>query len=174
VPANTGAVFVYTKGTGGWPATPTVTLADPAPSSLDFFGLAVAIAGGTIAVGAPVRADGGPDASAAYIYTEGTAGWPTSPTVKLRDPGPGPYDGFGNAVTASGGVTVLGAFNAGPRHGGLSQGRAYVYGRTTAGWPNTPTVTLHPGAAVYFGYSVAAQGTTALISTGDVVYIYRV
>jgi FG-GAP repeat len=280
VNANHGVVFVYTKGAAGWPTAPTVTLADPAPSNLDFFGLAVAIAGGTIVVGAPDRAGDGPDPSAAYIYTEGAAGWPTaptvtlpvpataqddlfgsstavsgntvvigapgsvgktylytkgtagwpttpsvkfasprapkgtgfgtsvavagktlaigahlhgtagegpvylytetaagwptSPTVKLRDPKPGPYDGFGDAVTVSGGTTVLGAFNAAPRSGVLSPGRAYVYGRTTAGWPTTPTVTLHPGAAVYFGYSVAAQGTTALISAGDVVYVYRI
>jgi hypothetical protein len=170
-----GAAYIYTRGTAGWPTTPSVSLTNPRAPHGTAFGASVAVAGKTILIGA--HRYGTPGEGPVYIYTEGTAGWPTSPTVKLQDPKPGPYDGFGDAVAVSGGVTVLGAFNATISHSGLAPGRAWFYGRTTAGWPNTPTVTLHPDG-VGFGNAVGLQGTTAIIGAlnggvGGVVRIYR-
>src|SRR5262249_6978733 len=42
-----GAAYVYVKGVSGWPATPTVTLANPGGAT-DNFGRAVTISGNTI------------------------------------------------------------------------------------------------------------------------------
>jgi FG-GAP repeat len=41
--SNEGAVYIYEKGTSGWPSTPTVTLTDPTPAQGDFFGYSVAV-----------------------------------------------------------------------------------------------------------------------------------
>ena len=171
-----GAAYIYTRGTAGWPTNPSVSLANPRAPHGTGFGTSVAVAGRTILVGA--HRYGTPGEGPVYIYTEGTAGWPTSPIVKLQDPLPGSHDGFGDAVAVSGGITVLGAFNATTSHSGLAPGRAWIYGRATAGWPKSPTVTLDP-SGVGFGNAVGVQGTTAIIGAlnggvGGVVRIYRV
>jgi hypothetical protein len=171
-----GAAYIYTKGTASWPTTPSVSLTNPRAPHGTGFGTSVAVAGKTMLVGA--HRYGTPGEGPVYIYTEGTSGWPTSPTAKLQDPLPGPYDGFGDAVAVSGGIIVLGAFNATTSHSGLAPGRSWIYGKTTAGWPKSPTVTLDP-RGVGFGYAVGVQGTTAIIGAlnggvGGVVRIYRV
>jgi hypothetical protein len=173
---GSGAAYIYTRGTAGWPMTPSVSLTNPRAPHGTGFGTSVAVAGRTVLIGA--HRYGTPGEGPVYIYTEGAAGWPASPTVKLQDPQPGPYDGFGDAVAVSGGITVLGAFNATTSHSGLAPGRAWIYERNTAGWPDTPAVTLHP-SGVGFGNAVGVQGTTAIIGAlnggvGGVVRIYRV
>ena len=159
-PGDNGAVYVYTKGAGGWPTTPTVTLPNPDVSggskNTDFFGNSVAISDGTIVVGAP----GEHSPSAAYIYTEGSAGWPTAPTVTLPVPGAVSDDLFGSSTAVSGSTVVIGA------PGANNRGSAYIYTRGTAGWPATPSVSLTNPRAPHgtgFGTSVAVAGRTILI-----------
>ena len=68
------------KGASGWPKKPTITLADPAATANDSFGYSVAVSGETVVVGAIGTKS---NAGAAYIYVEGTSGWPTTPTTTL-------------------------------------------------------------------------------------------
>jgi hypothetical protein len=65
--SDEGAAYLYGEGEEGWPATPSITLHDPAKTPGDTFGLSVAISAQTAAVGAPaVQGSGSP--GAAYLY----------------------------------------------------------------------------------------------------------
>ena len=61
ISAGAGAAYIYEKSRSEWPATPTVTLSNPA-STPSGFGESVSLSGGTLVVGA----DG--STGAAYIY----------------------------------------------------------------------------------------------------------
>jgi hypothetical protein len=151
--SGAGAAYVYVRGPGGWPTTPTVTLQDPAAKSGDNFGFSISLSGRTAIIGAP----GG---EAAYIYHETQAGWPATPTVELDALSGGL---FGSAVSISRKTAIVGAYAAGTGR----SGEAYVYVKDSSGWPTTPTVTLQDPQATandVFGNYVAVSGDTALIS----------
>jgi hypothetical protein len=157
-----GTVYVYTKGTSGWPTTPTVTLHDPGEESGALFGQSVAISGSTIVVGAPgaVGTNG-----AAYVYTDGTSGWPTKPTATLTASGSG---SLGLSVAISGSTIVAGAPNTDPPPGVKynDSGTAYIYTEGTSGWSSAPTTTLLDAAGQNgdeFGYSVGVSGSTIVV-----------
>ena len=166
--SNVGVAYIYTEGALGWPSTPTDELVDPPENPNDYFGESVALSGTTALVGA---LEANSNAGAAYIFTEGTSGWPMSAAIK--DPG-GSADEFGNAVAISGTSAVIGAHFA-----GSDVGMAYIFTKGHAGWPTAPTATLAnpaPLSSVHFGWSVAMSGNTALIGVDSVtisaVYVY--
>jgi FG-GAP repeat protein len=174
-----GAAYFYVRGSSGWPTIPTTTLADPAATSGDFFGLSVAASGNTAVVGADGTADGTNSfAGAAYIYVKGSSGWPTTPTATLADPAATSDDSFGASVAVSGNTAVIGA----PNTAG-DAGAAYIYVTGSSGWPTTPTATLADPAATshdVFGGSVAAvSGHTAAVGAygtntyAGAAYLYR-
>ncbi|HEY6279684.1 MAG TPA: hypothetical protein VIX86_25530 [Streptosporangiaceae bacterium] len=103
-----GAVYVYVKGTGGWSASPTTTLADPGSGPSDQFGTSVGIDGGTALVGAVgVNSSNG----AVYTYLRGSSGWPANPTATVADPAASPgTDYFGQSVAVDDNIGVGGAW----------------------------------------------------------------
>ncbi len=168
-----GAAYVYEKSTTGWPTTPTVTLHDPAAATNDSFGYSVAASGSAVVIGAPGYAN---SAGAAYVYVKGPAGWPTTPTVTLQDPGRTAFDSLGSSVAVSATAVVVGAPGT-----SNSAGAIYVYEKSTTGWPTTPTVTLHDPAAAAndsFGYSVASSSSAIVIgapgyaNSAGAAYVY--
>jgi hypothetical protein len=169
--AEPGAACVYAKGAAGWPAAPTVSLPGPAPVNGDGFGYSVAVSGRTAIIGA---ANVSNDAGHAYIYAEGTAGWPAARAITLDDPASATGDLFGSSVAVSGGRVVVGA------PGSSAAGNAYAYAVSQAGWPSTPTAVLrHPAGTATFGYVTAADGSTAIVgepnvAAGPGAVIYRV
>jgi hypothetical protein len=154
-----GVVYVYTKGADGWPATPTATLPDPQFTRDDGFGASVSLSGGTIVAGEPGSTDGNPT-GATYVYSEGTAGWPTTPTVTLPPPAAAQDHGFGSAVAVSGGTLAVGTPGAVD-----GSGLVYLYRHGTTGWPTAPSVTLaNPQAPMRNGL-----GTAVALSGGTLV-----
>jgi FG-GAP repeat len=151
--SQAGAAYLYTRGTTDWPNTPIATLQDPTGAVNSAFGWSTAISGSTVLVGAPSE-DGQPGTS--YIYTEGTAGWPATPSASLPDPAATAGDEFGYSAAVSGGNVVIGGYGK----------VAYIYTEGTGGWPTTPTVTLNDPVSNthdWFGESVAAAGSKILI-----------
>jgi hypothetical protein len=157
--AQAGVAYVYLKGAVGWPAMPTATLQDPASNAGDEFGDSVAVSRTTAVIGAPGT---NRSAGAGYIYVKGGAGWPTIPTATLQDPAATARDSFGSSIAVWDDTVIVGA----PLTNG-SAGAAYIFVLGAAGWPTTPTVTLHdPAANTYdarFGCSVAVSGNTAVV-----------
>ena len=154
--SSQGAAYIYVKGSSGWPTTPTTTLTDPAATDDDEFGSSVAVSGNTVIVGA----DGANDAAgAAYIYVEGSSGWPTTPTTTLTDPAATFEDNFGASVAVSGGNAVVGAYGT-----NTFAGAAYIYVEGSSGWPTAPTATLaDPVGGGDFGDAVAVSGGNAVV-----------
>lgn len=162
---GTGDTYLYSQTGGRWPTIPTAVFTDPTPTDVNDYGISVALAGRTLAVGAdgtqrPVASPG-----SAFLYIAGKHGWPTDPTVTLDDPLATDYDGFGSAVALSGHTLVVGARGApNPDY----PGAAYQYEKTPTGWPTTPTVVLGRANAEedpqhYFGYAVATNGSMSVV-----------
>lgn len=88
----------------------------------DCFGIAVAVSGSTMVVGAPWHAG---QTGAAYVFTEVARGW--QPVAELVGSYTAPDDQFGYSVGISGSTIVVGA----GRHGGT--GAAYVFQKSALG-----------------------------------------
>jgi hypothetical protein len=158
-PAGAAYVFDLTSIT---PATPIITLNNPTPASLDFFGIAVAVAGKYAVVGADQDDTGATDAGSAYVY-DLTAATPNVPIATLNNPSPANADNFGNSVSVSGNTVVIGAYQ--DDTGAIDAGSAYIYNLTSA-TPNNPVATLNNptlGNGEFFGNAVAASGKYVVI-----------
>jgi hypothetical protein len=95
-------VYVYTKGTSGWPSVPTVTIPDPGSIPEDNFGAAVSVSGNVIAVG-----DAGTEV--VYLYGQLDHAWLPAPEATIPDPGPNPVDDtFGHDVSVYGATLIVG------------------------------------------------------------------
>jgi hypothetical protein len=116
---SAGVAYIFSKGTSGWPTTPTATLPDPLALPVNRFGSSVAVSGTTVVVGASGQKG---KEGAVYIYMKGAFGWPTTPTTILRDPNATEDDYFGSSVSVAGNTAIVGA-------GGTSSGdgAAYIY-----------------------------------------------
>ena len=158
---NAGVAYVFDLASGT-PTVPVVTLNNPAPASLDFFGHAVAISGTRVVVGAYRDDAGANDAGSVYVYDIGTA-TPTVPVATLSNPTPAAFDIFGNSVAISGTRVVVGA----PQDdtGASDAGSAYLYD-LASGTPTVPVLTISnptPASSEAFGRAVAISGTRVVI-----------
>lgn len=114
--SDTGATYLYVKGSSGWPTDPTTALPDPEATANDYFGYSVAVSGKTAIASANWGADG-----PVFIYAKGASGWPTKPTAGMTDPSKA-AEYFGYSVAVSGKTGVVGAW--GTRR---VAGAAYIY-----------------------------------------------
>ncbi|MEY2407920.1 MAG: hypothetical protein QOF48_590 [Verrucomicrobiota bacterium] len=157
---NSGSAYAYDLA-GATPATPVLTLTNPAPMALDQFGKAVGISMTRIVVGAPRDGAAGFQSGSAYIYDLAGA-TPAVPVITLVDPTPNAGAQFGGAVGLDGARVVVGALNH--RAGTLATGSAYIY-ELSGGMPTVPVEVLTnptPAEGDQFGFSVAISGTRVL------------
>jgi len=157
---QSGSAYVFARTGSAWAMEAKLIAPDLAAG--DAFGLAVALDGDTVAVGAPWDNLGGRfDAGSAYAFvrTEGT--WNLQDRLVAPDAGKG--DHFGRAVAVSADTMVVGAPGAdGP--GGPEAGEAYVFSRSGTEWRWETTLTAtDPAAGDGFGNSVAMDGDTAVV-----------
>jgi hypothetical protein len=163
--SDNGIVYVY-ELTSSNPGAPIVTLNNPTPSTMDYFGRAVAISGSYIVAGAHLDDTGAGNAGSAYVY-DLTSSTPTTPVVTLNNPSPAGGDSFGNAVAISGTKVVVGV----PQDdtGATDAGCAYVFDLSGDN-PATPIVVLNnpdpvssPFGGDKFGYSIAISGSRVVV-----------
>ena len=95
-----GEAYVFATQRARWHQAVSAAPADSSP--LDSFGLAVAISGATIVVGAPGH---GNSAGRAYVFTKTLAGWDE---VELDNSDNAPGDNFGQSVAISGTTIAVG------------------------------------------------------------------
>ncbi len=176
--SNTGCAYLYDLASET-PALPVQTLTNPTLQVLDKFGIAVAISGTRVVVGAPWEDTGAGAAGSAYVY-DLSNGTPAMLVATLHNPSPQSGDCFGQAVAVSGTHVVVGAWL--DETGASNAGSAYVY-ELSDGSP-TLVATLNnpsPAADDLFGLPVAISGwhvvvgairdDTGASNTGS-VYIY--
>jgi uncharacterized protein (DUF2345 family) len=164
-----GAGYVFVKPAAGWSGTQTQTArltASPSTAGAAL-GSSIAIAGGTVAAGAPgVSSSRG----ALYVFSEPGTGWSGAVTQSavLSAAAGAQGDQLGLSVSTTSAFVVGGAPFANTAHG-----RAYVFARPAAGWTGTLTESARLSASAAFdseelGVSVAARGdTVAAGSWGD-------
>lgn len=158
---DTGTAYVFDLS-GGPPAAPAFTFANPSPAANDAFGASVAISGARVVVGAPGDDTGATNAGAAYVY-DLSGGTPTTPVNTLTNPTAAAGDGFGSLVSISGSrVAVAAPYDD---FGTLDSGVVHVYELVSA-TPAVPTDSLinpAPNAHDTFGFSLAFAGADIAI-----------
>ena len=164
-----GSAYVFTKPGTGWETTSSfeakLTASDGA--FRDYFGHSVAVDGDTVVVGA--YDDDRLGSGSAYVFTKPAAGWTTTSifAAKLTASDGATNDWFGRSVAVDGNTVVVGAM--GDNDDGPSSGSAYLFIRQSGAWSQAAKLTPSDGAFLdYFGYSVAMDGDTVVVSAmGD-------
>jgi len=156
--SNAGSAYIYARTGTSWALQ--ATLSNPAPTTADFFGYAVAISGDYAVVGAYADNAGAVDAGRAYIYARTGTSWALQAT--LSNPDPTDSDFFGYAVAISGDYAIVGAHNEDT--GAADAGTAYTYYRTGTVWALLDTL-RNPAPESYdrFATAVAVSGNYAIV-----------
>ena len=162
VDSNAGAAYVFRYDGTTWAEEQKLTASDGAAS--DEFGLAVAMEGDVIVIGAP-RADvGGLDAvGAAYVFRYDGTTWNEEQKLTAGD-GLG-FDEFAFSVGISGTRIAVGAHRD-DSTGGTNTGSAYVFDFDGTTWNETQK--LEPtGLAGFdeFGHSIAIGGDVVAVGS---------
>ena len=155
VGAGAGRVRIFVRAGQVW--NTGQALRAPYPDPGDRFGIAVAMDGDLLAIGAPGDDDLEINAGAVYLFK--VQGGQFVQVAKVLAPNPTLEDAFGSAVALRNGTLVIGA----PRHDALDEnaGAAFVYSVSESGQPSFVRAILPLGASAQtnFGHSVASDGT---------------
>ena len=119
---NSGSAYVFTHTGTTWTEQAKLTASDGAEIDY-YFGISVAIAGGTIVVGASADIDVGTGIGSAYVYMQTGTTWTEQAKLTATDMGIG--DWFGGSVAIAGDTIVVGA--RGDNVNGDDSGSAYIY-----------------------------------------------
>ena len=175
---NSGAVYVFERGAGGW--TQTAYLKPTNTGGGDKFGICVDLDGDTLVVGAyleqsanaGVGADGSDDSlqavGAAYVFVRNGSTW--AQQAYLKPANPSAKDRFGISVAVDGDTVLVGASHESsdgtdPFDDSMdSAGAAYVFVRNGSTWSQEAMLKAHePGADDRFGIAVDVNGDTAIV-----------
>ena len=150
---NAGAAYVFVRDGETWTQQTKLTAGDADED--DRFGVAVAISGVHILVGATGDDDLKDDAGAAYVFVRDGETW--SEQVKLNASDAVNGDAFGNAVALDGTTGVIGA--VGDNFPDGNSGSAYVFERDGAVWTEQTKIFASDGVPDnLFGNAVAIRG----------------
>ena len=175
---QTGAAYIFTRAEdGAWRQSAKLTAPDAVIGTK--FGISVSISGDTALVGSSDPDD--ESLSSAYLFTRAEDGtWPLAAQLRADDGASQDY--FGESVSISGDVAVVGAY--GDRHAGFRSGSAYVFTRSEDGsWPQRAKLTAADADGIAdFGKAVSISGDTVIVGASIAsnsfdyegsVYIFR-
>lgn len=167
-----GAVYVFTRIDGVWSQQAYVKASNTEAN--DGFGESVALAGDTLAVGAPGEdSDGDPtnisavDSGAVYIFTRSGSGWSQQAYVKASNTETN--DGFGESVALTNDTLAVGApgedSDGDPtNNSAVDSGAVYVFTRTGSNWSQQAYLKAsNTGSLDLFGSSIALDGDTLAV-----------
>jgi hypothetical protein len=162
--SEAGASYIFERNQGGtnnWGQAKKLFASDAA--SGDNFGMSVAISGDVVVVGALRSDDHGPDSGSAYLFERNLGGannW--GEVSKLTASDAASEDNFGDSVSISGNVLIVGA----SANDSLT-GSAYQFERNEGGadnWGEVSKLTASDAASGHnFGRSVAISGDIVVI-----------
>ncbi|MFQ5495182.1 MAG: FG-GAP repeat protein [Phycisphaerae bacterium] len=153
---RSGSTYVFEKPPTGWAGVMTenqkLTASDATPDAI--FGHSLSIDGATAVIGAVQDNTTG----AAYVFEQSSGTWAQSAKLTPSDGAANDY--FGNSVSISGDIVVVGAVWINP-------GYACVFQKPATGWGDmTETARLvasDSDPTDRFGYDVAVSDSTALV-----------
>ena len=156
--SSSGSVYVFTRSGIAWSQQQKITASDAAPS--DQFGISVSVEGNSALIGANFGDDGASDAGSAYVFTRTGSTW--SEQAKLIPSDPEEDAWFGNAVSISGDVALVGAQYQDAK--GFDSGAAYVFTRSGSVWNQQSKLVSADGrSSDIFGSAVSISDDVALI-----------
>lgn len=174
---SAGAAFVYVRSGGTWTQMQKLTANDMATEAV--MGVSVALSGDTAVFGAVGDSIDGRHSGAAYVFTRQNGVWSQQQKLKAHDPTENAF--FGQSVSASGDIIVVGA--PGDLVGNHTSGGAYIFRRGNAGWTNEKKLLSRDSDAVDgYGWSVAVEGNTIVVGhigdqdiaiVGGAAYVYQ-
>ena len=157
---NSGAAYVFTRSAGSWAEQAKLVPEDGDPA--DFFGVSVALDGDTALIGAFWDEPSGFRSGSAYVFTRSGESW--TQQAKLVASDGATFEQFGQRVALRDDTAIIAA----PGHPvtELTPGSAYVFTRTVTLWTEDDNLTPADGVdGDGFGWSVATDGTTAVIGS---------
>ena len=157
--ADTGAVYVFTKGESDWGTPSRLTAQDAA--TRDAFGVSLAISanGGTVITGATGR---NANAGTAYIFRQNGNGWSQSAQLTPGDSAAGDFFGLSVAINGDGSAVAVSAPNS-----ATYRGAVYVFYFTETNWVQSVALSVNDGAANdRFGNSVTLSGDGVVLVVG--------
>ena len=162
--AGSGSSYVFVRNGATWTQQAELFASE---AGGEFFGFSVALSGETALIGAlfddTVR---GANAGSAYVFVRSGTTWTKQAHLHASDGAEG--DQFGGSVSLTGDTAIVGA-SLDDTAGGVDAGSAYVFVRSGTSWMEQAHLLASDGAeSDYFGYSVALDGVTGLVSAlGD-------
>ena len=182
--SNSGAAYVFVRNGSTW--TQQAYLKASNTSAGDWFGYSVALAGNTLAVGAPFEdgsatgVNGADDngtlaAGAVYVFTRSGTIWNQQAYIKASNTGAD--DQFGRSVALSGETLVVGApeedgsgIGVNPTSNNLTSnsGAVYIFTRSGTTWSQQAYLKAsNPDVSDLFGESVALDGDTLAVGAKE-------
>lgn len=171
-----GAAYVFENQGDDWIEVAKLVASDA--QFTDFFGIAVAVDGDTIVVGAKEEDQAGFNAGAAYVFERVGGIW--TQMQKLVPADLAQSDLLGSACCVAGNRIVLGV--SGSNALGTDSGAAYVYERDQGVWQERAKLVAPDGeSSDHFGQSVAvfgdriaigAHGEDDPVSNSGAVYLF--
>ena len=151
--SGAGAAYVFVRSGASWTQQAKLTASDGAAN--DYFGIAVSISGGTIAIGAVGNNN---VQGAVYIFVQTGTSWAQQAELTLANAAN--EDQLGGAISVDGDTVVAGAVGR-----NTFQGAAEVFVRSGTTWSQQAELTASDGAKDdFFGHSAYISGDTAIVS----------
>jgi trimeric autotransporter adhesin len=175
---NAGAVYVFTRTSGGWSQQAYVKASNTGAGDQLGFSLALSADGNTLAVGAATEDstatgingdetnNGASAAGAVYVFTRAGSTWSQQAYVKASNTGGSDQFGFSLALSADGNTLAVGAVGEDSNATGINgdetnnsagaAGAVYVLTRAGSTWSQQAYVKAsNPGGSDQFGFSLA-------------------
>lgn len=160
---DSGSAYIYRYNGSDWVEEAKLLASDGSVG--DYFGSSVSLLGEVALIGADSDDDNGLDSGSAYVFRFNGSSWVEEAKLTASDGAAG--DLFGNAVSLSGDVALIGA-NYDDDNGAFS-GSAYLFRFDGNSWVEEAKLIASDGAAFdEFGSAVALSGNKALVGAyGD-------
>ena len=160
---NSGSAYVFRWNGASWVEEQKLIASDGVDRAS--FGYSISISGNVIIVGAPMDDDNGLSSGSAYIFRWNGANWVEEQKLVASDGAEA--DLFGNSVSVSGDVAIVGAHE--DDDNGLSSGSAYIFRWNGGNWVEEQKILASDGSHDdVFGESVSISGDVVLVGArGD-------
>lgn len=159
--SSAGAVYVFVRDHGSWTEQAKLLASDG--ESGDNFGWSVSLSKGTALVGAFSDENQNGRAGAAYVFVRHGGTWTEQAKLVASDGEEG--DNFGDSVSVSGDVAVIGS----PldSDNGISAGAAYIFVRRSGTWSERVKLLASDGESLdYFGSAVSISSDERTVLVG--------
>ncbi|MCD4652482.1 FG-GAP repeat protein [bacterium] len=155
---ESGAVYMYHFDGVNWTETQKIKAGDP--NATDWFGLAVALDGQQLLIGAPYDNDNGPESGSIYIFSYDNGTWTQQEKISASDGSANQL--FGAALDISRKYAVVGASNDSDH--GIRSGATYLLHYDGRTWVELLKFSANDAADYHkFGFSVALSDEFAVI-----------